>query len=60
MKKNKELSSFRDPSGYIYYENNKVFRRVNKCYFKEYNHLMKSGLYEELINNNLMVKHKEI
>ena len=38
MMKNKELSSFRDPSGFIYYENNKVIRKINPIYFKEYNH----------------------
>ena len=60
MMKNKELSSFRDPSGYIYYENNKVIRKINPIYFKEYNHLIDSGLYNELVDNNLIVKHKEI
>ena len=60
MMKNKELSSFRDPSGFIYYENNKVIRKINPIYFKEYNHLMDSGLYKELVDNNLLIKHKEI
>ena len=60
MMKNKELSSFRDPSGYIYYENNKVMRKVNKIYFKEYDHLMNSGLYDELIKKGLLIEHKEI
>lgn len=58
--KSKELSSFRDPSGYIYYENNKVIRRINPIYFKEYNHLMNSGLYKELVDNELLIEHKEI
>lgn len=58
--KNKEISSFRDPSGYIYYENNCVIRKINKEYFKQYDNLMKSGLYEELTNNNYLIKHEEI
>ena len=57
---NKELSSFRDPSGYIYYKDNKVIRNVNKIYFKEYEHLMNSGLYNELIKNKYLIEHKEI
>ena len=59
-KTNREVSSFRDPAGYIYYENNKVYRKIFKCYFKQYDHLMKSGLYKELVDNNLLVKHKEV
>ena len=58
--KNKEISSFRDPSGYVYYENNKVKRCINPSYFKEYEHLMNSGLYEELVEKKLIVSHKEI
>ncbi len=58
--KSREISSFRDPSGYIYYDNDIVIRRVNSIYFKEYNHLMKSGLYQELIEKELLIEHKEI
>ncbi len=60
MKKNREFSSFRDPSGYIYYENNKVYRYIDKSYFKEYDYLMSSGLYEELLKENLIISHKEV
>lgn len=58
--KNRELSSFRDPAGYIYYENNNVIRRVNKEYFPQYEHLMTSGLYEELVKNGYLINHEEI
>ena len=58
--KNKELSSFRDPSGYIYYENEKVIRKINPIYFKEYNHLINSGLYDELVKKDLLKEDKEI
>lgn len=57
---NKEVSSFRDPAGYIYYENNKIYRRINKCYFKQYDYLMKSGLYDELTDKGYLVKHKKV
>lgn len=62
MKKkiNKDFSSFRDPAGYIYYDNNKVYRKINKCYFKQYNHFINSKLYDELINCNYLISHKEI
>ena len=59
-KRNKEHASFRDPSGYIYYENNNVYRRIDKSYFEQYNYLMTSGLYEELVDKKLLIKHKEV
>ena len=57
---NKEISSFRDPSGYIFYEDEKVMRLIQPSYFEEYNHLMNSGLYEELRKKELLISHKEI
>lgn len=60
MEINREESSFRDPAGYIYYSNNRVYRKIFKCYFKQYDYLMNSGLYKELINRNLLIPHKEI
>jgi len=59
-KSKREISSFRDPAGYIYYEDNKVIRRVNKEYFKQYEHLMTSGLYDELVEKGYLIKHREI
>lgn len=57
---NCEYSSFRDPSGYVFYEDGKVFRRINECYIELYDLLMTSGLYDELVNLGMLVKHKEI
>lgn len=57
---NREVSSFRDPAGYIYYSDDKVYRKIFKCYFKQYNHLMSSGLYDLLVEKKLLVAHKEI
>lgn len=60
MEKNKDFSSFRDPAGYIYYENNKVYRKINHCYFLQYNYLMDSKLYNELKDDGYLISHKEI
>lgn len=59
-KKNKDFSSFRDPAGYIYYENNLVYRYINSCYFKQYDSLNKTGLFQELIEKGYLISHKEI
>lgn len=55
--KNRDYSSFRDPSGYVYYKNNKVFRIVNKSYYSDFEHFINSGLYDELLKKNLIIKH---
>lgn len=60
MAKVKVPGSFRDPSGFVFSENGKVYRQVNKSYQQEYDKLMESGLYKELTKNNLLVAHKEI
>ena len=56
----KDPGSFRDPSGYIYYKNNKVYRVVNESYKKNYDNLMSSGLYDRLVNEDLLIEHSEI
>lgn len=52
--------SFRDPSGHIFYENNKVYRVVNESYKKDYDNLISSGLYDRLVDEDLLIKHSEI
>lgn len=59
-KRNKDTSSFRDPSGYIFYESDSIYRKINKCYFDKYDTLMNSGLYKELTEKELLIKHEEI
>lgn len=59
-KNNKDYSSFRDPSGHIYYEGDKVFRKINKCYIDTYDFFVSSGLYSKLLEEKLIIEHKEI
>jgi ribosomal protein L11 methylase PrmA len=53
-------ASFRDPAGFVYHHEGMLYRQVNALYRKEYNKLMKSGLYEKLVNKNWLVPHNEI
>lgn len=59
-KLNKDFSSFRDPAGYIYYENNKVYRKINECYFKQYKYFIESNLYKNLEKLEYIISHKEV
>ncbi len=58
LKINRVQGSFRDPSGFVYKRNGEVYRQVNACYMEEYDQLMKSGLYEELVAKRFMVDHR--
>jgi len=53
-------SSFRDPSGFIFLKDNTFYRQVNISYKKNYDLLIKSGLFKALVNSDLMVAHKEV
>jgi len=52
-------SSFRDPSGFLFYRDNVLYRQVNQTYRLHYEHLHQSGLYKALIDARLLVPHDE-
>lgn len=56
----REKSSFRDNSGFIFRENGKLRRQVNLCYKQDYDALMTSGLYDKLVEKGWLVAHKEL
>lgn len=59
---NKSLDpgSFRDPSGFIFYQNNNLYRQINLSYRKEYDLLISSGLYQKLVDKKLLIPHQEV
>lgn len=57
---NKIPASFRDPSGFVFSSGAYIYRQVNSCYAKEYNQLMNSGLFQELLDKGLIINHKEV
>ncbi len=52
--------SFRDPSGFMFKHDGKLYRQVNKKYQEEYDLLMNSGLYDQLNKSRTLVAHKEV
>ncbi|MFA6423049.1 MAG: SAM-dependent methyltransferase [Patescibacteria group bacterium] len=52
-------SSFRDPSGYIFKKNNELLRQINLIYKEDYDFLLSSGLYNDLVKNSYLISHKE-
>jgi hypothetical protein len=53
-------ASYKDPAGFIFLHEERVFRQVNQCYAKQYRQLMESGLYQLLTERKWMVPHTEI
>jgi len=53
-------SSFRDPSGFLFRRAGELHRQVNLEYKAHYDHLMHSGLYQELIDADLLIPHQEV
>ncbi len=51
--------SFRDPSGFLFYQENVLYRQVNTAYRENYDLLIESGLYQALIDSKLLVSHIE-
>ncbi len=56
----RNTASFRDPSGFVFQYQDKLFRQVNQSYKQDYDFLMQSGLYKKLVNEKLLVPHKEV
>lgn len=53
-------ASFRDPSGFLFRRNGKLYRQVNQIYTEEYKFLMDSGLYFTLVESGLLIPHREV
>ena len=51
--------SFRDPAGFVYKDRGSILRQVNVLARDHYDHLMRSGLYEELTDLGLLIRHEE-
>lgn len=56
-----EPASFRDPDGFVYRSpEGMLLRQVNQSYASAYRYFVDSGLYNELVENNLLVPHEEV
>lgn len=56
----KEKSSFKDPSGFIFYNGGEIYRQINFIYKDNYDFFIASGLYKKLKNKKLIITHREI
>lgn len=55
-----EESSFRDPSGFLFFRDGILYRQVNQSYKENFNLLKKTGLLRKLIQEGLLIPHREV
>ncbi|MFH1536088.1 MAG: SAM-dependent methyltransferase [Patescibacteria group bacterium] len=60
MKINEISASFKDPSGFVFSLDGKIYRQINKSYKENYDLLVKSGLYDKLVSLGYLIPHKEV
>ena len=53
-------ASFRDPSGFVFRRDGCIYRQVNACFADDYELLHSSGLYQKLVNAELLIPHEEV
>jgi ribosomal protein L11 methylase PrmA len=53
-------ASFRDPSGFLFEQEGALYRQVNAGYQAHYDHLMGSGLYRKVVEEDLLIPHVEM
>jgi hypothetical protein len=53
-------SSFRDPSGFLFWRNGALYRQINTCYQETYGLLKASALYDTLVKSGKLIPHEEV
>ncbi len=53
-------ASYRDNSGFVFKQNDQVYRYIHPNYEPHYRQLMNSGLYDELVKTKKLIPHQEI
>ena len=56
----KHPSSYRDPSGYIFEKEGVLYRQVNLSFKEDFDHFIKSGCYNQLVEKKLLLSHQVI
>ncbi len=52
--------SYKDPAGFVVKKDDGFHRYITQSYACEYDHFIKSGLYQLLVDSRLMIAHKEL
>ncbi len=55
----RQPASFRDRSGFLFTREGRLFRQVNQSYQPDYDLLLSSGLYQDLVDREFLIPHSE-
>lgn len=58
--KDRQPASFRDPNGFLFNRHNTLYRQINQSYRSNYDHLMASGCYQDLVTRGWLLPHEEV
>ena len=53
-------SSYRDPSGFLFYKNGILYRQVNQSFKKNFDQFIQGGLYNHLVEKKILIPHQTI
>jgi hypothetical protein len=53
-------SSYRDPSGFVFFKNGILYRQINKVFKNDFDFFIDSGLYTHLVDKRLLVSHQTV
>jgi hypothetical protein len=53
-------ASFRDPAGFVFTRDGILYRQINEPARRDYDQLISSGLYEELVRSGDLIAHDEV
>ena len=56
----RDPGSFRDPTGFVFTHDGRLYRQINAGYEHAFVKLHESGLYDELAREGLLVPHEEV
>lgn len=57
---NRHSSSYRDPSGFLFYHNDILYRQVNQSFKEDFDQFISGGLYQHLVDKKTLIPHKTI
>lgn len=60
MESGRIKASFRDPSGYVFNDGGRIKRIIHPIYFKPYDALTQSGLFDVLFKKKALIRHTEL
>lgn len=60
MDERKHGGSFRDPDGFVFFDKGVLYRQVNARCREDFDALMQSGLYDDLVAGGLLVEHENV